>query len=315
MKSQIRLAEAIVLVAFLSCLSLSAVLDTTGAGQISWGDFVLHYLCALGLIGLGTAYRVAKRSERLAAVLIITGLYIAFTNSGAKLNYFLYPSNTVTIDVLLMRVDAYIGFDWRSFVFRFEDREMLSAFLRMVYFSSLVQLFMVILFLGFTERERKLHEFMLVGVVSSLLCILIWSITPSFGPAYIVELPPSLIESLHLAVDAGYVMHLNDVAGGKDSLIEPTSMRGLIAFPSMHTVMALMAVVFTFGTRAMPFFLAINIPMIPAILLHGGHHVSDVIAGMAVFFVVLWLVQNLMRLSRSPSASLETCPELTRSKI
>lgn len=146
-------------------------------------------------------------------------------------------------------------FDWESFVSWFEGREMLSGLLFLIYQTSLIQLLIVILFLGLTGRVQWLHEFVLVGVTGSLLCILIWSIIPSFGPAYIIELPLSLIESLRLAVDAGYIAHLKDVAGGHITAIKPSLMWGLIAFPSMHTVMLLMEVVFTLKTRILPFFL------------------------------------------------------------
>ena len=57
---------------------------------------------------------------------------------------------------------------------------------------------------------------------------------------------------------------------------------GLIAFPSMHTVMALMTTLFARGTRLFWPLVLINLLMIPAILLQGGHHVVDVLGGTAL---------------------------------
>lgn len=77
------LAEAIVALTIVSCLLFSVLLQDNGSSHISWADFVFAYLSALGLIILGFAYRLTKRSERLAATLVTAGLYVAFTNAGA----------------------------------------------------------------------------------------------------------------------------------------------------------------------------------------------------------------------------------------
>ncbi|WP_411053594.1 phosphatase PAP2 family protein, partial [Tritonibacter sp. SIMBA_163] len=73
-----------------------------------------------------------------------------------------------------------------------------------------------------------------------------------------------------------------------------TEISGVIAFPSLHTVMACMVVVFTMGTRVFPLAVILNAPMIPATLAHGGHHLSDIFGGLAVFAasfaVAAWLL-------------------------
>lgn len=156
---------------------------------------------------------------------------------------------------------------------------------------------------GSVQHTIPLGEIVVVAVV--LVCLglsyrleamgfgqVSWSISPSLGPAHYAKIPKELSESLRLNVDTDYLDHLAAIANGAGGVIEPSSLRGLIAFPSMHTVMSLLAVTYTVGTRAFPYLLALNIPILPAILLHGGHHLVDSIGGTVVFLVVAWLVRG-----------------------
>ncbi|MDM7956171.1 phosphatase PAP2 family protein [Blastomonas sp.] len=293
MHKTISSAETIVLLVILACFGASVVLSSQGYGEVAWGKFAFPYLCSLGLVVLGTFYRTSRNNDRIATVLIVTGLYVGFTNAGATLNYLLFSADAPKLDPLLMALDAMIGFEWAAFVMWFEGRQLLSDILGIVYQSSLLQLMLVIGLLGFTGRTRSLHEFMLVGVFSSVVSISIWAVAPSFGPAHIVELPAHLRDGLGLTVDADYIAHLRLIANNGSEVIEPLSLQGLIAFPSMHTVMAMMTVFYTRRTSLFPVFLAINILMLPAILLHGGHHLVDVLGGFAVFAFVVCAIRAL----------------------
>ena len=294
MKITIPLAEALIGTAVLVCVTLSLWLEYQGAGRVAWAKFSTPYFYAGCLAVVGLAIRSWGRSERIAVTLIVTGLYIAFTNAGATLNYLFHPGGDETIDRALMQLDAWLGFDWLSYASWFADHEGWSVLMRVVYQTSLLQLLIVIVFLGASGRNYELHEFALVGVATSLVSILTWAAIPSFGPANAVVVPQELNESLRLVIGADYVNHLKEVSRGEFGIIEPGSLLGLIAFPSMHTVMALMVLYFTSGTRLFRFFLILNIPMAPAILLHGGHHLVDVIGGAVLFVVVLWPVREFL---------------------
>ena len=74
---------------------------------------------------------------------------------------------------------------------------------------------------------------------------------------------------------------------------------GAIAFPSYHIVMAVMVVWFARGTWLFWPALALNLPMIPATLTHGGHHLIDLPGGVVAFALAALLADRLMQ---SPAA-------------
>ena len=81
---------------------------------------------------------------------------------------------------------------------------------------------------------------------------------------------------------------------------------GLVAFPSIHMVMALMVAWYSRGTWAFFAFCVSSLLMIPATLLHGGHHLSDLFGGLALFALAVslarWLVRDPKVVLQVPSA-------------
>ncbi|GAA2819015.1 PAP2 superfamily protein [Aminobacter aminovorans] len=65
---------------------------------------------------------------------------------------------------------------------------------------------------------------------------------------------------------------------------------GLIGFPSFHTVLGLMALIVVWPYRIVRYFvLVLNVFLAPAILIHGGHNLVDMIAGV-VITLAAWCV-------------------------
>ena len=73
-------------------------------------------------------------------------------------------------------------------------------------------------------------------------------------------------------------------------VISPTEIRGLIAFPSYHAVLAFTAMYAARTVRFLgPIFFIINLLIIPGIFIHGSHHLVDLFAGFAMFAFGTWL--------------------------
>jgi hypothetical protein len=160
--------------------------------------------------------------------------------------------------------------------------------LGVVYLSSLLQMIFVICLLGFSGRAGDLERFMFAGILAGLATIAIWAVMPSSGPSAYLHIPAETADKIRLVVGASYGAELNRLAIEGPALISLRDALGLIAFPSFHTVMACLAVWFTMGfPRVFPVFAVINILMLPAILVHGGHHLVDVFGGLAVFVAAL----------------------------
>ena len=141
-----------------------------------------------------------------------------------------------------------------------------------------------VLTLGFLRQEKLLHKFLLTGLTGALITVTFWAFFPSAGAASAHDPERVAAAAKGLVAGPDYIAHLTGlIAYGADE-ISPSETLGLIAFPSFHTVMACRSVAYV--TRYRGFFAAlaiINIVMLPAIIVHGNHHLMDIFGGIAAF--------------------------------
>lgn len=268
----------LLLVAIVCCLAL---LKSVTVDLLS---FVPIVLLVIFLAAVVAWYRITARSEGIALALMAAALYIAYSNVGVMFNYLLVPTGTETIDARLIELDRWLGFDWGKAATLVDSMPAVSQILRVVYLSSLAQLAAVILLLGFSEKKDKLHQFLTCGILASMFCILFWSLVPSIGPAAFIEVAASA-DMVPRVVDADYADAMRSLLASGPSELRARELLGVVAMPSLHTVMMLMSVWYVRGTWALPAFAIINLPMLPAILVHGGHHLVDLLAGALLFLV------------------------------
>lgn len=259
----------------------------------------------LATVLVGQFYRVIRKDERLALAAIAVGIFVLFTLVGSVLNYLLLPVQFPVIDQALAGVDAMLGFSWPALIRWAADFPSFSGVLHFVYFTSLPQMMIVILVLSYVRDDRALHRFLVTGLLGALLAMLFWTFWPSFGTSAYYTLPEELVESTQLAVTPAYGAQLNRLAQDGVTFLSPHDALGLIAFPSFHTVMACLSV--WFMARSALLFVPtalLNILMLPAILIHGGHHLMDVFGGVLTFAFAFVLSGVLLRALVRPQVDL-----------
>ena len=197
------------------------------------------------------------------------------------------------IDEALVRIDALFGYDWPTAVNWIAQYPLFAEVLRFVYVSSLPQLVIVVLILGFSQQDRQLHSFLLTGLLGALLCIGIWSLIPSTGASGSEGALQALKPGFQVMVGPEYNAEVNKMIAEGARHISPSSPLGLIGFASFHTVMACMSVYFVPRYKwLLALFVSVNLLMIPAVLIHGGHHLMDVLGGFAVFAIAVMLARK-----------------------
>jgi PAP2 superfamily len=140
-----------------------------------------------------------------------------------------------------------------------------------------------------------LHRFLLVGIVTLILAVGIWWIIPSVGPSAFQPIPEADRIATGLYYSPAYGDFLRSLVEVGPRRISPEIITGVVAFPSYHMIMALMVVWFTRGTLAFLPAALVNTAMVPATLSHGGHHLVDLIGGLAVFALGVWIANRLIR--------------------
>lgn len=293
---QLHPAERIVGSIIAALCAVDLLLIAANGVDVDWPAYAPMLAAGLAALSVGQVYRLVRPNGRIALATTASGLFILLTIAGSVFCYLLLPVGGRSIDETLVAFDSLVGYHWPDAVAAAASAPYLSAVLRAVYLSSLAQMVVVILALGFSGRSRDLHLFLLTGTLSAVATIFVWAAIPSFGPSAIYSIAPDLEEAARLVVGSRYGAELNRLAVEGPILISPKDGLGLIAFPSFHTVLACLAVWFTVGSvRLFPFFLAANILMLPAILVHGGHHLIDVVGGLAVFSASLVAARIILR--------------------
>ena len=122
-------------------------------------------------VAIGQIYRRFRHNEGIALATTAAGLFIIFTIVGSVFNYLLLPVQGERIDPLLMQIDGYLGYSWSGLVTWTSQHPTFGALLRIVYLSSMPQLIVVILVLGFMKRREDLHRFLLTGLIAALITI------------------------------------------------------------------------------------------------------------------------------------------------
>lgn len=287
-------AEYILIGLTLAIVSASLVLSRITGQRIDWLAFNISFLPALGLVLAGLYIRLVKDTPRLAHLAMANGIYVGFAGVISIFLYLRFPIATPLIDPALMRLDAALGFSWVGFTTALADYPLLGRALGWVYLSSLPQLFAVIAILALSGRVATLHKTLLTGTISLVFTIAVWWVFPSVGPTVHGMVDPAVAAAIGLVVDTAYAASLETLVRDGVAVITPDAIIGTIAFPSYHTVMALIAVWYLRGTWAFWPSLALNTAMIPAILSHGGHHMVDVLAGLVCFAATAALSHRIM---------------------
>lgn len=302
-----RIVAAVIALLFVA----DGVLILRTPAMLDWAGYAFCLAIGFAACALGLAYRRSGRSEEIALAVLAAGLFILFSIVGSLFNHLLLPVGESRIDAVLAAIDGRLGYSWPGFVAAVAEYPAFGALLRTVYLSSLPQLIAVILFLGFAGRRDLLHRFLVTGVLGALISIGVWSAMPSFGPAVYYPVAADTVAALGMIVGPAYGAELSRLAIDGPALLSPTDALGLIAFPSFHTVMACMAVWFTLSLRRLfPFFLVVNLTMIPAILVHGGHHLMDVFGGVAVFALALAAAGRLLQPRPAASRTAVVAPRV-----
>ena len=211
-------------------------------------------------------------------------------------NYLLMPTTLAPLDPALIELDAMFGYDWSAFVAWAGDHMMITEFLRVIYMSTIPQIALLIIILGLSGKSFQLHVMMVSITITSVIAVVFWGYFPSHGASSIHVLAQDLEALVMPPVGTAYGRELIRLAADGPGFISPSNVKGVIGFPSFHAVLAFTAAYGMRGVRGLfPLFVIINIIMIPATMLHGGHHMVDVAAGFLLFVFGTIAAERLVR--------------------
>jgi hypothetical protein len=267
-------------------------------------------LLSFALVAGGVFYATRRQEPRLAAMLFGASFLCAFSAAASLLNYFLLTFHGPRIDAALAAADLWLGFDWMRMMTAMADHPRLNAMLFYVYNSVLPQIALMVVLLGWLGNADKIYRFCIAVAVSALTCIAIWSVAPSFGAISVY--PAQAFSHMTLALDSHYAAELIRMLDQGPGLITPTDTKGLIGFPSYHAVLALLVIWYARAfARLFWLFAGLNVIVLVATPIQGGHHLVDILAAVPVTAFALWLAGEFAHIARKPSAMVNNFAKFT----
>ena len=274
--------SAIVMVAWLAFSSIS--IDFEAAWQL--------WLMAGWMIFLAMRYGT---SNPVIGALCWTGAYVLVMSQILRpMTYLATGAGFPLVDAQLAAFDAAIGFDWNAHVAWVNASPWLVTVLYETYMLILNSMFALLALLLATRRWDRIGELIWCMGMLSLASIPFCLLTPAIG-AYAWYQPAADIIA-NIPADAGRY-HLSQFTALRDGtqtgfLLSQTN--GIVTFPSFHTIVPVLGAWSLRRTWAFWPVAAGAVLMVLSTLAIGGHHLADVLAGVALSALAIYIYHRMI---------------------
>ncbi len=287
-------------------LAANIWVDLQEPQRVDWGSFLIPAIGGFGLALMGAYYRYTYKNVawlgKAASTIALGSLLGMFL--GVLFHLRMPRPEPVLTDALLA-MDAWFGFHWPDMVDWVAGVPYLGTFLRIVYLSSLYQIIALVGLLAWLKRDRDVDALILTNGLGLMLVYVVWQSFPNISQSTYFPIARQTAAATDLVTHSTYGRMILDYAQNGLPLVSRDKMLGAVAFPSYHMVMCALVVAFARRTVLFWPFLIINIIMIPAILLHGAHHIADVLGGVAVMCAAMipaYMISNYFHKDDDPVA-------------
>ena len=273
---------------------------------LDWQSATVPVAVCLGLESLAIFYRVRRPDERLATMLTGVAQLVAFTAGAALLSYALARNDLPFWDETFLSWDRALGLNWRAYLAFVDARPRLGLVFTIAYLSLSIQMVAIVLILGMTGRVLAVREFVMAVMIGGLATVLISGALPAMAMFVHLGLDGSDFPHLRPAAAFVHVEAVNGLRDGTLKIIALGRLEGIITFPSFH---AALGVIFAHALWRLKWIrypaLALNLVLIAATPIDGGHYFVDVLAGLAIAALAIVAARLLVR--RSSSDRLAFC--------
>jgi hypothetical protein len=258
----------------------------SGAGLIAG-----HFQIVLGEpgfvqgIALASAYAWAARhlpSFPRIAMFLVASAQLTFL--GISTNVLSYMAATPALpfqDAAFARIDAALGWDWPAYYRFFVERPTLLPYTSLFYNSIALSGLIPIVLAALGDRLR-LQRFVLAAALTLAATIAISAFVPAMG-AYFHHGLDIHAEGLFTEGYTYQLARLPFIRDGSLRVILPSTLGGVIMFPSFHAAVAVLIIWALWSVWWLrPVVAILGGGMLLATPLCGGHYFIDVLAGSAI---------------------------------
>jgi len=280
--------------------TLFAILGTIIAGEIVW-KILGHFDVDMQSYGLLASFSLAfllssvfyeriRKNPSIGSMLFGLGFLLIFAASVNVVSYFGLTIAGPRIDEPLAAIDRALGVDWLELMLFTTSHPALNFIFQVAYSVSLYETLLLMILWGWNDRTRLTEQLCLALVIGGIVTVITWISMPSFGAFTVYTIPTTPALKSALALNADYARLLLHLWTHGPGHISPLTVKGLVGFPSFHAAQAIIATWYARKTRFLFYpFLAFNTVVILSTPIQGGHHVVDVIGGLAVAAFAIWI--------------------------
>jgi len=235
----------------------------------------------LACFALAAVYSAVRPEPVVAEAALYLGLWFLYPVFGTQLTYLANRLAYPLQDRLFDSWDAALGFHWLAWARVIAAHPLLETVQIFAYESCLWQsLLLVVIFAVWGPKGRN-SEFLTSMLLALAATIAVNLFLPSLGPAGFHGLKSQTADIIRS-------LRNGDTA--------PYDYAGVIAFPSFHTVIAILYTAAARGNRyRLAAALVLNAMMLSAIPYSGNHYLSDMLAGAAIAAAALAAARRLLR--------------------
>ncbi|MGQ3355206.1 MAG: phosphatase PAP2 family protein [Phreatobacter sp.] len=291
---------AIAIWATVAVLALLVAVTYPLAGlRLSLRDVALNAGLSAVLLAGAAYYTFLRPDERIARLLHATPQFVLMTFLGGALSYAAMATNLPLWDATFDAMDKAIGFDWPALLAWTGRHPDLAFALKLAYASMLPQMALVIVALVTVRAFCELDRFVLAFGLAALMTMAICAVTPALCAGYFYR--EAVATQPHLGLTWNSVAHVLALRSGEMTFVSMATAEGIVTMPSFHTVCAILFAVALWPVRWLRWpGLGLNLAMLAATPIIGGHYLVDLIAGLGVALAARWLAVRLI-----PSAATE----------
>jgi hypothetical protein len=244
-------------------------------------------------------YRPGTSDPKITFILGATGQILIIPVLMTPLTYIAAAANLPMQDAALNAFDRALGLDWMAY-FNFVYHRHALLFATVLAYSMIGwPVFGVPIALGWTGRYRRMQEFTLAFGIALVATTIISTLLPAMGTYALLNFTPDP----NIFTPGAYLEQLRDLPLVRDGLlrtIDFNALAGIITFPSFHATAAALYLWAFWPVRWIgPIAMMLNIAMLLATPICGGHYFVDVFAGIAVAALAVmaarWIGNRLVR--------------------
>lgn len=257
------------------------------------------YVAASAFVGLSVIayiYRHLRPDEGIWLMATIACQLIMGTLALAFLSYLSLRWGYPLQSTRFAAMDKLLGFDWLACIGWMERQPVLARIFTFSYGVTEPEVLLILALLFLRGRYVQMHRFTVQFLAGAFVTIIIAAFVPAPTVYEYYQVDPTAYPHLQITSALAY---LGDFYGmyNRTLTVLPRDLQGLVAFPSFHSTIAVMAIYAAFKLPFLPlrlFIIALNVLMLLSTPVDGGHYIIDTIGGALIGIALIGWTARLL---------------------